>query len=133
MSATNGSVRKITIGRKGLIEFSFGDSGTPFVVDVIDTNNQWTAIDREHRNAEGQVPPENRELLNNACWGFVREIAVAKGVPEQEVFTVTLAEACEFMKWITEEAIRLQDFFVPRSVKDEPSSPTPSTTVRFST
>jgi len=124
MSASNGE-RIITIGKKGRVTFRFGEDGEAFTIDVIETNNQWSAIDREYRDEEGQVPGDRIGALNQALWDFVKAITGHHDV--------SMAMAMEFMKCITEESVRLKDFFVIESDKKEQSSPEPSTTLRFST
>jgi|SRR5215469_1322182 len=124
MSASNGE-RVITIGKKGRVTFRFGEDGQPFTLDVIEVNNQWSGIDREYRDEKGEVPADRIGALNQAMWDFTKSVTGHQDV--------SMAMAMEFMKCITEESVRLKDFFVPKLAKEEPSSPEPSTTLRFST
>lgn len=116
----NGVIR---IGTKGRKKFAFGD-GQPFLVDVVDLSNKWAAIDTAYREPDGTVAPSKMLALNNDLWNFVRE--------ETGVMDISKAEAIEFMKHVTDEATALSDFFVPKSVKDAPSSPESTTTLRYS-
>lgn len=123
MSENNGDV--IRVGRKGRRSFAFGETGEPFSLDVIEVNNEWSQIDGDFRDAEGKVPRDKLPELHAALWRFVRDKAKTE--------EITLAEAMEFMKCITEEAMRLKAFFTVKSVEKEPSSPESSTTLNFST
>jgi hypothetical protein len=113
----------LRIGRKGKIAFAFGEDGEPFTIDVVDLHNQWSAIDRPFRDPDGKILPDKMEELNGLAYQFVTEVS--------KMADLSMAEVMEFLAKLTEEFIRLADFFVPKYEK-KPSSPEP-TELRFST
>jgi hypothetical protein len=130
-AATNGE-HVLRIGRKGCVKIAFGDEAA-FSIDVIETSNQWLQVEQQFRDADNKVPLAELVAMNNRAWEFVRDLAGHKGYSAEAVQAITLAESLEFMKIVTEESQRLSGFFTVKSVKEEPSSPEPTTTLRFST
>jgi hypothetical protein len=118
----NNGERIIPIGRKGFRLFALGD-GEPKKVDVVAVHGQWADIDAAFRDKEGNIPPDQVAAARQAAWAFARDVLEAPDI--------SLAEAYEFLKLLTDEVNELQDFFVPKS-RDGQSSREP-TTVRFST
>ncbi len=112
----------IRIGRKGRQWYAIGD-GEPFEIDVVAVHGQWVEIDRQFRDDNGEMPAEQFPEANKCAWQFVHELSGTKDL--------TLAEALEFIRNITEEVLKLKDFFAVRS-SEKQSSPE-STELRFST
>ncbi len=118
----------IRIGRKGRKLFAFGEEGKPFEVDVVALHSEWVNVDRTFRDEKGDVPSDRLLEMNKTALEFV--MAVGRQV-DVDLSDISLAEALEFIKEITEEVHKLKDFFVPK-FSDAPSSPE-STELRFST
>jgi hypothetical protein len=130
MSESNGSI--IKVGSRSLRKFQIGD-GPVFQVDVIKVYDQWIEIDRRFRDAEGKVPPENRQQLRQAGWEFVSmlERMDLSEAEQAALRPIDGAQAEEFMSLLTREVLSLQDFFagiLPR----RPSSPERTTVVTVS-
>ncbi len=120
--------RVIRIGRKGRRLFAFGEEGKPFEVDVVALHSEWVNVDRTFRDDKGDVPPERLLEMNRTALEFVVAVGQQVGV---DLADISLAEALEFIKEITEEVHRLRGFFVPK-FSEGPSS-AESTQVNFST
>jgi hypothetical protein len=117
-SSENG-IPILKIGRKGKMRLAFGD-GQPFEIDVIGVNAAWSAIDNQFRDDKGQIPREKLAELHSEAWNFVR------GLSKQD--DLSLAEALEFLRVITEEGEKLKGFFEIKS-SAKPSSPERTTAI----
>ncbi len=112
----------IRIGRKGRRLIAFGE-GEPFEVDVVGVANAYTDVVRAFHDDNGRVPPERNQELNGAALEFVKQISGQADL--------SMAEALEFLKVITEEQEKLKGFF---ALKSEGAPPSPaSSELIFST
>src|SRR5258708_4515331 len=107
MSDANGEPI-LKIGRKGRLKIAVGD-GAPVEIDVIGVQSAWLEIDRMFKDGSGKVPPEKWNQLNQEIWNFARGIL--------QVEDMSLTEALEFMRIVTEKAVELRGFFEIRSSK----------------
>ncbi len=116
MSGSNGN-GILRIGEEGRLKVAFGDR-QPFEIDVMQTNSAFVAIDQAFRDPDGKVPRERIPELNQEIWRFV--LAVAAGTIDEKDLSLTMA--LRFVKHLTEEAVKLKDFFEVKS-SDAPSLP----------
>jgi len=128
---SNGDLRNVLkIGRKGLLPCQL-DEGPVFKIDVIAWCADWSEIDRGFRDEHGQVPPERLLEHQRAILDFVRFTFKQGGYADDDVRSLTCAEALEFMHAVGEKGQELRRFFEPDSAT-EPSSPAGSGTFDFS-
>lgn len=131
MSEKNGECTVIRVGRKGLRTFAFGD-GAEFTIDVVVTYNRYLDMRRLFAGDDDRIPPERQAELSRSAWDFVGQVARdSSGNPQYfGSDDLTMAEAMEFIKYLTQEVIGLQSFFEVKSAEKQ-SSPE-STELRFS-
>lgn len=121
MSSGNGVIR---IGKKGLRKFAFGDDDSaPIIeVDVVNVHDELVELDWKYRDAEGKLLPDKSREHRTARFEFVKglilETMKVASLEKQHALKkvaddLTLAEALEFERYITEETARLKDFFAP--------------------
>ena len=120
MSANNGVVR---IGRKGLKKFAFGETGEPFEVDVVNVFQEWLLIDESLRSEGGEIKMEYMPAYHQAAVAFVERLSG---------FTITTAEALDFLARLREQYDELASFFQPRSLEKRASPATSVQEMRFS-
>lgn len=123
MISQNGVVR---IGRKGIINFAFGDDGAPFALDVIRAYDEWAQIDQSFRDESGKIVKDQIVAWSGARASFVQQIVEQAG----QAINLSGAEVNDFMARLEEEVMKLRAFFEPRT-PEKPSSPE-STELRFS-
>lgn len=140
MSANNGVIR---IGRKGIKKFAFGETGTPFEVDVVVAFQGWLCVDDEFREREGCVDriinTVDMPEYHRAAVQYVESLVVDQTADAMvarrggDRLNITVAEALEFIALLREEYDSLLTFFRPRS-REKPDSPDTSEegSMRFS-
>ena len=118
----NGVVR---IGRKGLREFAFGESGEPFSVDVVAAFTEWVSIDSEfrQRSEDGTVQNCDIQSYHEAATKFVKSKG---GTP------TSVAESLEFLARLREIYDELVHFFQPRLPEGHDSPATSGVELQFS-
>ncbi len=141
MSKSNGVLR---VNRKGRQKCAFGEEGSPgevvFEVDVVDTFQQWIDVDEGFRADTEDRTIEDMPAYHRAAVEFVRRLA--GDAATQTNFTITTAEALDFLARLREVYDDLAAFFRPRSPEERglpatlaAASPdtSPRTELRFST
>ena len=105
----------IVIGRKGMITFKLSEESPSIRMDVTAVWNEWARIDRSFRT-NGNVPVEQMEEHDASSLRFARD-----HLGDQ---TVNQAEAWAFIKLLSEEVAKLEDFFTARlpQKQDSPDS-----------
>ncbi len=143
MSEGNGIIK---FGGRGRRKFQIGE--VVFEVDVIAAHNRWIGIDRTFRNEDGSMPPAKLDEANEAALLFTRLLIISavKNVPFEEAGKVnllesselvacmkslTIADALEFLKLLTDQGTELLPFFLPKS-PGERSSPGSTGPLSFS-
>jgi hypothetical protein len=136
VSASNGVIR---IGRKGTVKFAFGEDGAPFEVDVVSAFQEWVGVDEGFRQTEGPdagaIKTEDMPAYHAAAVAFAQRCADKTVTPPGRpviTYTLTVAEALDFLARLREQYDELVDFFRPKR-RDAGESPgTSGAGLRFS-
>ena len=134
MSANNGVIR---VGRKGRKKFAFGEDGAPFEVDVVVAFQQWICIDDQFReqSEDRTIPTAAMQQYHAAAVEFVRSLALG-GVQEVDqsnpIYSITTAEALDFIARLREQYDEVAAFFQPKSREELDSQDTSAVELRFS-
>ena len=124
---------KIVLTRKGLAEFQFGDDGLSFIVDVLQTYDDFCEGEWEFCDENNRIVKEKRTEWRKWRQDFVQAIlndAYRSLNPGVDIPTLTRAETEAFIAKIMEETNKLRPFTNPGS-SEKPSSPE-GTEIRFS-